>query len=87
MLRNYPEVVQDKPGCTDWAVHSISTGNKGPVRLPPYRLPYAYRESFKMEIDDMLKHGIIEPSSSEWSAPIVVVVKKDKSPRICVGYQ
>jgi len=73
LFRNYPEVVQGKPGCTDWAVHSISTGDKRPVRLPPYRLPYVYREYVKMEIDDMLKHGIIEPPSSEWSAPIVRV--------------
>jgi len=87
MLKNYPEVVQDKPGCTDWAIHSVSTGDKGPIRLPPYRLPYAYRESVKMEIEDMLKHGIIEPSTSEWSAPIVVVQKKDKSLRICVDYR
>jgi len=36
LLRIYPEVVQDKPGCTDWTVHSISTGDKGPVHLPPH---------------------------------------------------
>jgi len=39
MLRNYPEVVQDKLGCTDWAVHSISTGGKGPVHLPHIDCP------------------------------------------------
>ena len=48
-----------------------------PVRLPPYRLPYAYRDTVKAEINDMLKYGVIEESHSEWSAPIVIVKKKD----------
>ena len=29
------------------------------------------------ELSEMETHGLIEPSTSEWSAPIVVVDKKD----------
>ena len=40
----------------------------------------------KAEIEEMLKHGVIEESHSEWSAPIVLVKKKDGTLRLCMDY-
>ena len=34
----------------------------------------------------MLAHKIIEPSTSEWAAPIVLVKKKDSSLQLCEDY-
>ena len=35
----------------------------------------------------MLERKIIEPSTAEWSSPIVLVQKKDEKLRLCVDYR
>ncbi len=86
LLGEFSKVLQAYPGCTNLTEHSIDTGEAAPVRLPPYRLPHAYCDQVQQELKDMLEHGIIEPSQSDWAAPIVLVNKKDGSLRLCVDY-
>ncbi len=50
----------------------------------PYRIPHAWRDQIKKEIQAMLDAGIIVPSDSPWTSPIVLVKKKDGSIRLCV---
>ena len=51
-------------------------------------VPYALRSKVEAELDRLQKQGVIEPVSfSDWAAPIVPVVKRDGSIRICGDYK
>ena len=45
VLAEYSQVLQNQPGHTSLAEHKIETGTARPVKLPPYRLPQAYRST------------------------------------------
>ena len=87
MLQTFEDVLQERPGRTSLTEHRIDAGGARPIKLAPYRLPHAYRETVRNELEEMERTGVIERSRSEWSAPIVLVKKKDGSLRMCVDYR
>ena len=87
LLERFPEVLCNEPGKRNLIEHYNETESAGPLRQPPYWLPYAQRRAVLEELTEMETHGLIEPSTSEWSAPIVVVEKKDGTLRLCVDYR
>ncbi|KOM39031.1 hypothetical protein LR48_Vigan03g241300 [Vigna angularis] len=58
-----------------------------PVNIRPYRYPYLMKEEIEKQVADMLKAGIIRPSKSSYSSPVILVKKKNGSWRFCVDYQ
>lgn len=51
------------------------------------RIPSYYGHVVHEAVDDMLKKGIIEESTSQWASPIVLVRKMNGSLRFCVDYR
>ena len=72
---------------TDLVQHKINTGTALPIRQHIRRLPFGKREIGIKEVNKMLTMGVIEPSSSLWSSPVVLVKKKDEYTRCCVDYR
>ena len=58
-----------------------------PVRLYPYRLGPRTRQLFGEQVEKMLTLDVIEPSTSEWASPVVLVPKPDGSTRFCIDYR
>ena len=74
-------------GCTDVVSHNIDTGDKLPVKQPPYRAPMIYREKIAEMVMEMQERGIVQPSMSPWASPVILVPKKDGSLRFCVDFR
>ncbi|GFU65992.1 retrovirus-related Pol polyprotein from transposon 412 [Trichonephila clavipes] len=74
-------------GKTRLTKHRIDTGEHPPIKQHPRRLPFAKKEEIQKLIEDMKNNDVIEPSSSPWASPIVLVRKKDGSTRFCVDYR
>ena len=66
--------------------HIIDTGDAKPVTRKFYRANPIVREEIDRQIDLLLKYNIIEPSTSRWTAPVVLVRKKEHSYRFAIDY-
>lgn len=68
----------------DHHVHLLTDSQ--PVNVRPYRYPQFQKEVITTMINDMLREGIIRPSTSPFSSPVLLVRKKDGTWCFCVDY-
>ena len=61
----------------DHAIHLIL--GSVPPNIRPYRYPYAQKSEIERMVAEMLENGIIQPSQSSFSTPVVLVHNKDGS--------
>ena len=87
--RRYPKVIslpEDPPTVSNQFLVEIPSEGP-PTFRKPYPTPVKYREEIQRQIDVMRKEGIISPSYSPYNAPVVPVLKKDGSLRLCLDFR
>lgn len=67
--------------------HSIETISNTPIAKCTYRMSPKELNELKTQIDDLLKNGFIQVSSSPWAAPVLFARKKDGTLRLCTDYR
>lgn len=90
LLNDFRDIFSTGPediGRTGKVKHRIDTGEHPPIKQAPRRVPIHQQREVLQHVEDMQKHGVIEPSTSPWAAPIVLVKKKDGTTRFCVDYR
>lgn len=65
----------------------MDVGSHPPIRQRCYVVSPKVQEAIRAEVDKMLDSGIIEPSYSEWSNPIVMVKKPNGKYRFCLDFR
>ena len=53
----------------------------------PYRCPHSHNKQINYEVNSLLEQGVISPSDSPWSFPLLLVKKKDNSFRVVIDYR
>uniref|UniRef100_A0A0A9AYG2 Reverse transcriptase domain-containing protein n=1 Tax=Arundo donax TaxID=35708 RepID=A0A0A9AYG2_ARUDO len=71
------------PAPFDHRIHLVP--GTPPVAVWPYRYPQLLKDEIERQCEVMLQQGIIQPSTSPFSSPVLLVRKKDGTWRFCVN--
>src|SRR6266498_1586628 len=93
ILTEFDDVVSKGPhdigNCTQ-VKHDIRLNDEKPIKRKQSPRSAKENEWIKGQIDEMLKNGVIEPSTSPYAFNIVIVGKKDRAgegmDRMCINY-
>jgi hypothetical protein len=87
MLNEFDEILAFNPnkiGTCSIIQHKIDTGDSVPIHQNPYIYAAPLREEISRQVNELIELGIVVPSKSPWSSPVVLVDKKDGTKRMCV---
>jgi hypothetical protein len=90
ILEQFPNVFKDQiqlPPDRSQVHHIKLIPGHGPINVRPYKYPHHQKEEIERQVAELLSVGVIRPSMSEYSSPVILVKKKDKSWRMCVDYR
>lgn len=74
-------------GTTHLTEHRIRVNTNTPIKQRYTPRNPATQEIINVEVDRILHDEVIEPSSSPWSSPVVIVRKANGKPRFCIDFR
>lgn len=88
LFKMFPKVFSDSLGSFNkYTIKLHLKPDVKPIFLKARPVPYALKEKIDKELDRLLGLGILKPvEHSEYASPVVPVLKKDGSIRLCADY-
>ncbi|CAC5396906.1 unnamed protein product [Mytilus coruscus] len=78
---------EDDIGFCNKIEHHIPTTDNIPVKIPHRRIPPNQWSEVREYLQNALKLGVIQASSSPYSAPVVIIPRKKGKLRMCVDFR
>ena len=87
IYRDVFALAKDPLGTAIGMEHFIDTNDNPPFKIAPYEVAPYKLPAVQEEIKEKLDKGVIVPSKSPYSSPIVMVPKRDGTKRMCIDYR
>ncbi|XP_039314523.1 uncharacterized protein K02A2.6-like [Solenopsis invicta] len=89
LLQEYKELFNNELGKYKFEKIDLKLSKEAnPIFIKPRPIPLAFKEKISKQLEELEKKGVIEPiDTSAWGTPLVPVIKKDGSIRICADYK
>ncbi|KAJ9559053.1 hypothetical protein OSB04_013667 [Centaurea solstitialis] len=90
LLTKFQEVFNSQPGLPPKRAHDHQITLQPyaePVSVRPYRYPHYQKQEIEKMVRELLQMGLVRPSRSPFSSPVLLVRKTDGSWRFCVDYR
>ena len=84
VLKKYKDIFSKKPGRISIYEHELKIKDDKPFIIKTYPIPMKLRSLVTTELNNLLELGIIRRSDSPYINPLVTILKKDGSVRICL---
>ena len=87
IYRDVFALAKDPLGTAIGTEHFMDTIDNPPFEIAPYKVAPYILPAVQEEIKEMLDKGVIVPSESPYSSPILMVSKKDGTNRMCIDHR
>ena len=78
---------KDDLGKANNFTHKIFTKTEDPIFQKQYPIPDVHREYLEKQVQEWLKLGIVQPSTSQYNSPMFLVPKKDGGVRVVQDFR
>ena len=92
LIKQFSEVFQledDKMTVNNFYQQKLRITDNTPVYIKNYRTPYSQKQEINNQTGKLLKNDLIEPSTSNYNSPVILIPKKgvSKKWRMCIDYR
>ena len=90
LLGSFNDVFEEPKGLPPTRSHDhkiLLKEDSTPVCVRPYRYPYFQKTEIEKIVRELLQSGVIRPSQSPFSSPVLLVRKADGNWRMCMDYR